>query len=388
MKITIVRDAGPNEQEIESYVGLQSVEELSLIVGAKNKLFEDSRGFRVRRVYTSNDLLAHLPYAIRRYASYAMTHVLEVSAIAIGLRRLLVGTEIVHTPDASYYYSYQVAKYKRDMGFKHVITQWENIPFNFGKTVSASKRLRAVYNSADLILAVSERARAALILEGVESGKIEVFRHGIDTRRFAPDAFARAEVRSRLRISKEDVVLLFIGRVVRSKGIVTLLYALKRLLEDSAVRKRGVVLVIAGQGKLSGEVVQFAGMLGLTRDLRVLGVIPYEDVPAVTNAADICVVPSVVSPRWQEQYGFVLLESMACGKAVVCSASGSIPEVVGNAAELVQAEDHWSLSAALRAMILDCNRREDLGCSARKRVCELFDAREAAVKLRQLYKQL
>ena len=54
----------------------------------------------------------------------------------------------------------------------------------------------------------------------------------------------------------------------------------------------------------------------------------HDEMPAYMNAADIVVLPSLSTPKWKEQYGRVLPEAMACGKLVVGSNSGAVPELV------------------------------------------------------------
>ena len=54
------------------------------------------------------------------------------------------------------------------------------------------------------------------------------------------------------------------------------------------------------------------------------------------NAADLVVVPSVSTGNWKEQYGRVIPEAMACGKTIIASASGAIPEILGEYGMLIE----------------------------------------------------
>jgi glycosyltransferase involved in cell wall biosynthesis len=110
--------------------------------------------------------------------------------------------------------------------------------------------------------------------------------------------------------------------------------------------------------------------------------------PGIHNLADIFVLPSLPIRTWQEQFGYVLAESMACGKAIVSTMSGSIPEVVGDAGILVQPNDFVSLAQALEQLLVDADLRRSYGRRARQRAEDLFDANKVSATLRRHYDSL
>ena len=69
--------------------------------------------------------------------------------------------------------------------------------------------------------------------------------------------------------------------------------------------------------------------LGIEDRVLLAGGVPHTDIHRLHSAADIFVLPSIPTHLWQEQFGIVLIESMACGVPVVAARSGSIPEVIG-----------------------------------------------------------
>jgi glycosyltransferase involved in cell wall biosynthesis len=82
----------------------------------------------------------------------------------------------------------------------------------------------------------------------------------------------------------------------------------------------------------------------------------HDEMPHFMNAADIVVLPSLSTPKWKEQYGRVLPEAMACGKVVIGSDSGAIPELVGAFGHIVPEGDVPALATKLRELL----RRSDL----------------------------
>ncbi len=86
-------------------------------------------------------------------------------------------------------------------------------------------------------------------------------------------------------------------------------------------------LVLTGIAKKSNdEILQEIAMLKLDDAVKILGYIPYEDLPYLYNMARLLVFPSLF-----EGFGIPLVEAMACGCPIVCSNATSIPEVVGDA---------------------------------------------------------
>jgi glycosyltransferase involved in cell wall biosynthesis len=77
----------------------------------------------------------------------------------------------------------------------------------------------------------------------------------------------------------------------------------------------------------------------------------HHEMPDYMNAADIVVLPSLSTPKWKEQYGRVLPEAMACGKLVVGSDSGAIPELVAEYGLIVPEGNVPKLAAALRRLL-------------------------------------
>ena len=77
----------------------------------------------------------------------------------------------------------------------------------------------------------------------------------------------------------------------------------------------------------------------------------HREIPDYMKAADIVVLPSISTPTWREQYGRVIPEAMACGKIVVGSSSGAIPEVIGDSGFVFPEGNVRALAALLRSLL-------------------------------------
>jgi alpha-maltose-1-phosphate synthase len=177
-------------------------------------------------------------------------------------------------------------------------------------------------------------------------------------------------------------IVLFCGQLIAEKGVLQLLRASHILTARDGMED--VHFVIVGEGAERPRLETVIARLGLGSRVRLAGRIPYERMAAVHNTADVFVLPSLDTPTWREQFGMVLAESMACGKPIVTTRSGSIPEVVGPAAILVDSYHVQQLADAIMAVLGDASladrlRRDSIHRSGR------YDAARTASALRQTY---
>jgi glycosyltransferase involved in cell wall biosynthesis len=386
MRVALLRGDSLNRYEMQSYEPLLGEWEFAAFTSYDNPFDLDGIKIPIQRVHASSELFRVFPSRLRRYADFAMRHVLELHAPFVNLVEKLKGFDIIHSADAHYYYSYQAIQAKKRYGSKVVITQWENVPFLFEQRSWARRRKRETLANADLFFAVTERAKETLMLEGVPEKKIRVIPVGIDLSRFQP-AERDSSLRAALGIDAKDQVILYVGRLVRSKGLLELLYAFTRLLRDPDMAEQSIRLTCVGPGN-QNLVAPMLERLGIANQVVFAGSFTYDKMPMIHNLADVFVLPSVPTYRWREQFGMVLLESMACGKAVISTRSGSIPEVVGDAGILVQPYDHLSLYEALKKILLNESLRQRLGQKARARVEAYFDCRSVAKKIDEAYRSV
>jgi glycosyltransferase involved in cell wall biosynthesis len=329
---------------------------------------------------------AFVPKFLQRYHNFAFGHIFEITQPMFGLGKRLGGFDIVHSWDLCFYHTYQAARFKKKYGYKLVLTTAENVPFLFGKNPFSKKRIERIVQSVDMFLPLTQRAAEVLTLRGVSADRIKVVPFGVDTTRFYHSEETRKFYNDKFDISGKDLVILYIGRLSKYKGLFELVYAAKRVLEDEDTKDRNIKFVLVGDGPIKNKIKTLLRYLKIDDNFRIIGGVDYSEIPGIHNIADIFVLPSIVSPRGREQFGMVLIESMACSKPVVSTLTGSIPEVVGEAGLLVQPSDHYSLYQAFKKLILDESLRIELGELGRKRVMENFDSKLVAEKIKNVYR--
>lgn len=302
----------------------------------------------------------------------------------VGLEGALAGFDVVNALETVPACTLQAARARlRYPRLRLVTTCWETIPFLQDEHPRTRRRKRFVQRYVDLYLAMTQRARDALLLEGVAPHKIRVQYPCIDLTRFRP--LPRREQHDFDLWQRPGALrVLFVGSITASKGIRDYLRAAALVSAMPFWRDR-VEFGLVGRGDLAPILPLMMASLGLQESVRYLPHVPYASMPDLYASTDVFVLPSIATTSWEEQFGMVLAESMACGKAVVTTLSGAIPEVVGDAAVLVPPSDPDALARVLDDLLRDEARRAAMGQAAAARARELFDPTAFAAALLRLY---
>lgn len=219
----------------------------------------------------------------------------------------------------------------------------------------------------DKILTVSEYSKGSILRRlGVPADKVTVVPEGVDLRVFHADDPGRVHVKYGL----PDRYILFVGSLEPRKNIERLSLAWSRLTEFQDVQ-----LVIAGP-QVGGSVP--SAITRLRRRTRYLGYIPDEDLPALYAGAVFFIMPSLL-----EGFGLTVLEAMACGTPVIASQAGALPEIVGNAALLVDPTSVEGMTEAIRRLLVEEDRRWYLRKKGLERACQ-FSWEAAAQRIRAI----
>jgi phosphatidylinositol alpha-1,6-mannosyltransferase len=222
--------------------------------------------------------------------------------------------------------------------------------------------LRRIGDSVDVMTYVSEwcRDRIAPALSPSAGGRMERLSPGVDTDRFHPGC-GGAEVRRRLRIEPDAPVVVCTARMVRRKGQDTLIRAWPAVLQ---ARPRAVLLLV-GDGPDRSRLQRMVERGGLADSVVFTGSVPWDQVPAHTDAGDVFAMPcrTRLFGLEPEAWGIVFLEAQACGLPVLIGRSGGAPEtLLAPDAGVVVGTSTQEVGAALLALV-QRGRRADLpGC--------------------------
>lgn len=154
---------------------------------------------------------------------------------------------------------------------------------------------------------------------GIPGDAITIIHGGVDIERFHPAA-DRREIRRRLDLPPDGLIVLTVRNMVPRMGLDTLLRAFSDVIADVP----DVRLVLGGEGPLKDDLVTLARDLGIAEHTIFAGFVPESELPHYYQMADIFVLPT----RELEGFGLVTLESLACGVPVLGTPVGGTVEIL------------------------------------------------------------
>jgi glycosyltransferase involved in cell wall biosynthesis len=197
---------------------------------------------------------------------------------------------------------------------------------------------RLIARRADAVIAVSERVAKEFPGSHVIGPAVAPL---------PPPVRSRADVRSSLGATTDGVVVIAVARLHRDKGL------------DAFVR---AVVASGAEGWICGDGPETERIARLAHgsSVRLLGY--RDDVADLLAAADVFALPSV-----GEAYGIAVAEALAAGVPVIATDAGAMPEIVGDAGVIVPPSDEFAFTAAVRDLVHDSVRRDELAARARRK---------------------
>lgn len=254
------------------------------------------------------------------------------------------------------------------------------------------EKMLAYAGKWDAVIAVSRYIKDELVAAGYPSGRVTVVYHGIDTGRFKkPEAAERDVVRARYPELSGRRVIFHPARMSLDKGCHI------SVLATDLIRKKypDVLLVLAGPektvdwGRHQEGHVNFIGRL--IRDLRLDGHVAvrffnWEEMPSMYRAAEICVYPSC----FQEPFGLVMLESLACGKPIVVSRAGGMPEIISDGVNgyVVEMGDYEMLARRCMQLLENRQAASQMGERGRQMVRQKFTKEVMCANTLEVYRRV
>jgi len=242
---------------------------------------------------------------------------------------------------------------------------------------------RQALSRAKLIITVDTRLKNYVINElGVSKKNIVVIQNAVDTVRFCPvDDKAKSELRAKLGLPVDRIVVLVPRRLVPKNGVTFAAQAAKNL-DDGRF-----FFVFLGNGPERESVLR---IIETTNNSLVLPAVPNSKIHSYYQASDVVLVPSVTSNDVQEATSLSMLEGMACGKVVVCSNIGGMAEVVKDGVNGFLVEEGSVESICEKLLYIERNTEiaSKIGQVARTYVEKNHSYLEHGRKIMGLYQEL
>jgi len=267
-----------------------------------------------------------------------------------------------------------------------VITVYDTIALCFPQWCRPSNVLhygyflrRSARTAAGIIVPSSCTAEDVLNRLGVSPDRIEIIPLGV-SEVFRPLEAKTVPPGLRARLSPHGRFLLFVGQQEPKKNLSALVRALHMLKTGGKLTHK---LVVAGApGWRWRSLRRLVRDLGLGSEVIFTGHVPQTELVQLYNAADLFVFPSLY-----EGFGLPPLEAMACGTPVVCSGSGALPEVVGDAAVVIDSTGPDTIAAGIVSGL----EREDLRRSLIDkglRRAKMYSWRKTALATEEFYRKV
>jgi glycosyltransferase involved in cell wall biosynthesis len=231
-----------------------------------------------------------------------------------------------------------------------VITLHDIAFISFPDTFTSATRLYKEYavkqsvKRASRIIAVSEFTKLEVMkFLDVPESKLTVIYRGIDER-FQENSNEVQLSSIRTKYDLQNKFILFVGTLEPRKNIQKLIQGYAGLLKQKKIPHD--LIIVGGQGWLFKDIYGMIEKLGVQNSVKLLGYVADTDLPLLYNLADVFVYPSLY-----EGFGLPPLEAMACGCPVVTSNRSSLPEIVGDAAMLVDPYDSDAIANGIFQVI-------------------------------------
>jgi glycosyltransferase involved in cell wall biosynthesis len=237
----------------------------------------------------------------------------------------------------------------------------------------------------DRYIAISSEIRSKLVADGISPAKIVDISNGINMDKFVPaPAALRAQLRAKLGLPRNELLLIYTGRLAVTKGVMLLLEA----WDELAARHPDAHLLLVGSGGGSlddceADARRFVAEQGLAGRVTFVGAVA--NVHEYLKAADIFVFPSHF-----EGFGLSILEAMAVGLPMVCTRVGVAADLEGTSGlqMLVPPREKEPFRDSLHRLLSEPGLRRDLGSRARETVRGLYAMSAVASRHAAVFSEL
>lgn len=243
------------------------------------------------------------------------------------------------------------------------------------RSAEDQEELRRLTPSMDRLIVVSNAIDRKVVEEGRRGAPRVLVYNGVDLERYDHQEPC-CTLREEYGMEGSSPIVGVVGRLELEKGHPTLLEAWPHVLREVP----GAYLLIVGEGSRLEALHQIAREQGIERHVIFTG--RRDDIPAVTAAFDVAVLPS-----YREAQGLTILEAMALSRPVVASNVGGIPEMVkdGVTGLLVPPRDPRALAAAIVRLLRDHQLADVLGRAGHDLVHDRFCVQLMVNAVQELY---
>lgn len=357
--------SGPSQRKLEEIARCPEVE-LTLVTPPYWR-HDNGTTLTLEKLYTSGYRMIVTPMTLN--GNYHLHAYPRLGAIMREVR-----PEIVHIDEEPYNLAtFQAMHLAERYKARALFFTWQNLARDYPPPFRQMERYN--YKHATIALAGNREAVDVLRHKGYTKAVRVIPQFGFDTEIYK---------RSAPRPPRQDgapFTLGFIGRLVETKGLTTLVEALKYLPACCQA-------VFVGDGPMSSVLEVEAACLEVSERVIIKPSVRTYEVPEVLANFDVHVLPSRTFPNWKEQFGRTLAEAMACETPVIGSDSGEIPHVIGDAGLTFPEGNAAELAARVRQLLDDPRLYATLAARGRQRVMANYTQQRIAQQTYEVYQEM
>lgn len=269
---------------------------------------------------------------------------------------------------------------------KRIITLHDVIPYVLPDTVGVYyhkkflQKMPKIVRDSERIITVSEHSKKDICnCLNISAEKVDVIYEAPESI-YKPHSPSKSRKYVSSKYGLDFPYILYLGGFSPRKNVPLLIEAFHKV---RASLGKGVKLVILGKLARNYEIVlNMVEKYKLSGEVIFTGFISVSDMPSIYSASKMFVYPSLY-----EGFGLPPLEAMACGVPTICSDNSSLPEVVGDGAELIDAHDMDSISKAMAKISADEEYTKRLAKRGLQRARQ-FTWRKTAAETLECYKKV
>jgi len=261
---------------------------------------------------------------------------------------------------------------------------FEHLPQTFNRRSRTQLRFTVRHSAqrAARILSLSEHTRHDIIeTYGIDAERVNAIPLA------APEQFVPITDKSELQRVRHTYgidgdYILTVGSIQPRKNLARLIKAYESLRGNCSADKLPKLVLVGKCAWLYDETLRTLDEAGVRDSVIMTGYVPEADLPALYSGA-LC----FVYPSYFEGFGLPPLEAMKCGAPAIVGNRTSLPEVVGDAALMVDPFDTEAIAAAIKRLINDSTLRNELSLKSRERA-SAFNWRDTARKTLKVYEEV
>lgn len=215
----------------------------------------------------------------------------------------------------------------------------------------------------------------------------EIISYPTDVSAYKPDGKKANKLRKRLKLTKDNLVIMAIGRLVYKKGFSYLISAMPAVVK----RNPKSILIVGGDGDLKEKLITQAKKLGVEKKIYFVGNIDRDEIAGFYNLADVFVAPSIVDQEGNVDGGpVVCYESMACGKPQVVTSVLGVSDIIKDGVNgyVVGQKKPAALAKAVNALLSNKSVREKMGKNNRWLILQTLDTKNVGIRYTGFFNRL